>query len=149
MVIFVLASSSLASGSIFTLKAKISLFSGSRVASASITSLLDTLPISAFLIFIPLVFYEVNYQLWQLLLLTLFVIGVLYLSVKLLNIKNFERKRIRKLISTQTFLRYSLVPIMLIPVIDLFYAFILIIFPFIWYILFAPLVGEKLFQPEI
>ena len=83
---------------------------------------------SAYLIFIPVLFYGTEYyEIWNIFLLLLLVIGVLYLSIKLLCIKKFDRKRIRRLISLQTFLRYSAVPTMLIPVIGLLYAFILII----------------------
>lgn len=102
---------------------------------------------SAFLVFVPFAFYGVDFEIWQISLLTLFVVGVLYLSVKTLNIKTMARKdKLIKLGASMGILRYSLVPVMLIPVIGLFYAFILIIFPIVWYIIFMPLTGKKLFR---
>jgi 4-hydroxybenzoate polyprenyltransferase len=104
---------------------------------------------SSCLVFVPFVFYGKTFELWNILLLILFVLGVLYVSNKLLTMKQFERNRIRRLITLETFLRYSLVPLMLMPSIGILYAVILVVFPFIWYILFAPLIGEKLFRPGL
>lgn len=104
---------------------------------------------SAVLLFIPFVFYGYDYYLWQIVILALAILGVLYFSVKLLTIKTFERNTIRRYISLQSFLRYSLVPIMLISFIGIQNSIILIIFPIVWYIIFAPLIGEKLFRPRM
>ena len=93
-----------------------------------------------------------TFEIWSLIhlcLLALFAIGVLFASAKLLMLHTFERNKIRKLITAETFLRYSLVPLMLIPLIEILPALILLILPFIWYILFAPLIGEKLFRPGL
>ncbi len=90
-----------------------------------------------------------TFEIWHLIPLALFAIGVLFVSAKLLRLHTFERNKIRKLITAETFLRYSLVPIMLIPLIEILPALILLILPFIWYILFAPLIGEKLFRPGL
>ena len=46
----------------------------------------------------------------------------------------------------QGILRYAFVPVMLIPVIGLLYAFVLLIFPILWYIIFTPFTGTKLFK---
>lgn len=104
---------------------------------------------SAFLLFTPFVFFGYKYYTWQLALLALGIIGVLFFSAKLVSIKTFERNKIRRYIAIQSFLRYSLVPIMLIPIIPLVYSLILIIFPIAWYIIFTPLIGEKLFKPRM
>jgi len=104
---------------------------------------------SAFLLFAPFVLFGYEYYTWQLVLLALGIIGVLFFSAKLVSIKTFDRNKIRKYISIQSFLRYSLVPIMLIPTIPLIYSLILIIFPIVWYIIFTPLIGEKLFRPRM
>jgi len=103
---------------------------------------------SAALVFIP-VFYGTSYEWWNLLLLALVVVGVIMLSLRLLTSTIFNRKQMRKNISASTFLRYFYVPIMLIPLIGLLSSCILIVFPFIWYLLFTPLIGGKLFQPGI
>jgi 4-hydroxybenzoate polyprenyltransferase len=104
---------------------------------------------SAFLLFTPFVFFGYKYYSWQLALLTLGIIGVLFFSTKLVSIKTFDRNKIRKYIAIQSFLRYSLVPIMLIPIIPLIYSLVLLIFPIAWYIIFTPLIGEKLFRPRM
>jgi 4-hydroxybenzoate polyprenyltransferase len=104
---------------------------------------------SAVLIFVPFVFYPSKYQMWNVILMALFIAGVLYLSIKLLTIKTFNRGKIQKLIGTQTFLRYSIIPIMLIPYIDLWIALILIVFPLAWYIVLTSLIGERLFRPRM
>ena len=104
---------------------------------------------SAFLLFIPFIFYDYDYYIWQLVILAVAILGVMYFSIKLLSITKFDRNVIRKYIGIQSFLRYSLVPIMLISTIGLMYSVILIVFPIMWYIVFAPLLGEKLFRPRM
>jgi len=104
---------------------------------------------SVFLLFVPFIFYGYRYYMWQLIILAIVAIGAIYFSVKLLSIKTFDRNTIRKYIAIQSFLRYSLVPIMLISVIGAMYSIILIVFPIAWYIVFAPLLGEKLFKPRM
>ena len=105
--------------------------------------------LSAIIVFVPFIFYGANFEMWQIILLALLVIGVLVLTVQLLNIKTFEPtdKRIIRLFGVQGFLRYSFVPVMLIPVIGLYYGLILIIFPIIWLIIFMPISGKKLSSP--
>lgn len=103
---------------------------------------------SAVLIFIPF-FYDMDYYTWQIILLLLFLVGVFYIEARLLTTKIFHRGKIRKLIANATFLRYSIVPIMLISKIGIVGGIILIILPIAWYIVFAPLLGVKLFQPEM
>jgi len=104
---------------------------------------------SAILLFAPFVFFGYTYYQWQIVILALAIIGVLYFSIKLLNIKKFDRSQIRKYIAIQSFLRYSLVPIMLISIIGIKISIALIIFPIAWYIVFTPLLGEKLFKPRM
>ena len=104
---------------------------------------------SVFLVFVPFAFYGMNYELWQMILLIFFVVTLLYASVAMLNIKIFDRNKLRKLLVMQLFMWYSIVPIMLVSVVGLLYAFILIIFPFAWYIFFSISIGEKLLEPQI
>ena len=105
--------------------------------------------LSAILVFIPLILFKAEYSIWQIILLILVIIAVFYLSARLLSLKKFDRTKIRKLISQQTFLRYFLVPIMLFQFIGLEYTILLIAFPFLWYLVFTPLTGGKIFQPGI
>jgi 4-hydroxybenzoate polyprenyltransferase len=104
---------------------------------------------SAVLLFTPFIFFRYSYFLWQLIILAIATFGVLFFSVKLLSLKKFERNTIRKYIAIQSFLRYALVPIMLIPLIGIIPGVILVIFPFVWYIIFTPLLGEKLLRPRM
>jgi len=104
---------------------------------------------SAFLIFVPFVFYEYDYYLWQIVILAAAALGVILVSAKLLSIKTFDRTNIRRYIALQSFLRYSLVPLLLVRSIGIFPSVLLIAFPILWYILLAPLLGEKLFRPRM
>ena len=105
---------------------------------------------SAVLLFLPFIIFNYNYFVWQLIVLGLAIIGVLFFSIKLFSIKIFNRNKIRKYIAIQSFLRYSLVPIILISIVpSVFYSIILIIFPIAWYIVFTPLIGDKLFRPRM
>jgi len=104
---------------------------------------------SAVLLFTPFVFFGYNYYPWQIILLAVLTFILLALSVKFLTMKIFDRSKIRKIIGIQSFLRYSLVPIMLIPIIGTLTSVILIFFPIVWYILFTPLLGEELFKPRM
>jgi len=86
---------------------------------------------------------------WQLVILAVASAGVLFFSMKLLSLKQFDRSKIRKYISIQSFLRYSLVPLMLLPIIDVIPTLILIFLPILWYLVFTPLTGVKLLQPRM
>lgn len=104
---------------------------------------------SAFLVFVPFTLYSYPYEIWQIAILVLLIILVFYTSVKMLNMKKFDRSRLRKLISAQAYLRYSMVPIMLISIIGPLGGFILIFYPILWYIVVNPLSREKLFKPRM
>jgi 4-hydroxybenzoate polyprenyltransferase len=104
---------------------------------------------SSLLIFIPFLFYGISFYPWQIIILFIAILIMLYLNLKLLTIKEFNRNIIRKYISSLSFVRYSLIPIMLISTIGIIYSTILIIIPIGWYIIFAPLSGEKLLKPII
>ncbi|GAG07733.1 unnamed protein product, partial [marine sediment metagenome] len=104
---------------------------------------------SAVLLFVPFVFYGYDYYLWQIIVLALATLGVILVSAKFLSIKTFDRATIRKYIALQSFLRYSLVPLLLVRSIGIVPSVLLIIFPIAWYLLFAPLFGEKLFRPRM
>jgi len=104
---------------------------------------------SACLLFTPFLIFGYSYNIWQLVILLVATLGVIFFSIKLLSIKIFLRKKIQKYIGIQSFLRYSLVPIMLSSIIDPLICLILIVFPIIWYIILTPLVGERLFRPRM
>jgi len=104
---------------------------------------------SSLLIFIPFLFYGISFYPWQIIILFIAILIMLYLNLKLLTIKEFNRNIIKKYISSLSFVRYSLIPIMLISTIGIIYSTILIIIPIGWYIIFAPLSGEKLLKPTM
>lgn len=104
---------------------------------------------SAFLVFVPFVFFDYSYEIWQIAILLLLIVGVSYATFTMLTIKKFDRKRLRKLISLQAYLRYSMVPIMLVSIIGPLSGLLLIVIPLLWYITLAPLIGEKLFRPKM
>jgi len=105
---------------------------------------------SVFLLFIPFFYFGYSYFPLQIIFLFLFSMVMLLLNVKLINLKIFKRGKIRKLIGVQSFLRYSLVPLMLMSIIEIWwYSLLLIFIPLIWYIAFTPLIGERLFKPRM
>jgi 4-hydroxybenzoate polyprenyltransferase len=105
--------------------------------------------LSVFFVFVPFVFFGIEFELWQILLLILLVLLVLLLTVKMLTIKTFKPTdpKILQLFGLQGILRYFFVPVMLIPVIGLLNGLILMIFPIIWFIISIPLSGKKISQP--
>jgi len=104
---------------------------------------------SAFLLFSPFILFGYEYSTYQIIILALTTLGMIFFSIKLLSIKKFNRSTIRKYIGLQSFLRYSLVPIMLVSIIGISYSMVLIFLPILWYMIFTPLVGEKLFKPRM
>jgi 4-hydroxybenzoate polyprenyltransferase len=105
--------------------------------------------ISAVLLFVPFVVFGYDYYIWQIILLVLLTVLFLGLDAKFLSMKTFNRSQIRKIIGAQSFLRYSVVPIMLISIIGITPAILLILIPILWYVAFTPLLGEKLFKPRM
>ena len=79
---------------------------------------------SSFLLLAPFIFYNITFNYWQIFILIIAIIGMLFFSIKLLSIKKFDRNKIKKYIAIQSFLRYSLVPIMLISIIGIIYSII-------------------------
>ena len=104
---------------------------------------------SAILIFLPILFLDdFPYERWQLIIIVLMFIGIFLATIKMLNIKKFERDKMRKLISVQTFLRYTVVPVMLFNFLEFKIALFLIFFPFIWYAIFNRIIYGSLLQPK-
>lgn len=104
---------------------------------------------SAVFMFVPMVFLkDFSFYIWQPLIMLVMFIGVFYTTIKMLNMKMFDRNQIRKLISVQAFLRYSVVPVMLLRFIGNPISLFLIIFPFSWYAIFNCLIYGKAIQPR-
>ena len=102
--------------------------------------------ISAIVLFIPSVFYHIDYSYWEIILLAFVTISVLIFTIKLLNLKSIKEDKVAKFAGLQGIIRYTFVPFLLLPLIDIFNALILIIFPIIWYIVFTAISGMKLFK---
>ena len=105
--------------------------------------------LAAALFFIPFVVLGYPYFLWQIILLAALVVIFLFIDARFLSMKTFDRSQIRKTIGIQSFLRYSLVPIMLLSTIGTAPAVLLILIPILWYIAFTPLLGERMFKPRM
>jgi len=101
---------------------------------------------SAILLFIPILFFNIDYKIWQIALLLFVSIFVLFFSIKLLNLKNLKGDNIARFAGIQGILRYTFVPFLLLPIINITNSLLLIILPIIWYIIFTPLSGMKLFK---
>jgi 4-hydroxybenzoate polyprenyltransferase len=84
---------------------------------------------SAVLFFVPFFVFGYHYYLWQMILLVVLIMIYLFLDTKLLMLKTFNRSQIRKLIGIQSFLRYSLVPVMLFSIVGILPYFLLILIP--------------------
>lgn len=100
---------------------------------------------SSFFVFVPFLFFNVNYANWQIIILAIIVGLVLILTIKMLNIKSFkEKKKILGLFAVQGVLRYSYPPIMLIPLIGIYYSILLLAIPLIWYFLITAITGQDI-----
>ena len=104
--------------------------------------------LSVFVLFVPFIFYNIHYELWQISVLIVIVAVVLIQSIRMLLMKHFDRNKLRRLISSGLFFRYSIVPILLVSFVGVLYAVVLIMLPLVWYLFFSVLIGEKLFEPE-
>lgn len=104
---------------------------------------------SIILLFSPFLIFNQSYTIMQIIALVCGSAAVIYINIKLLSLKEFKRDTIRKYISIESFLRYSLVPIMLLSFIGVFPAIIIMLFPMIWYVVFTPLTGVKLLKPRM
>ena len=78
----------------------------------------------------------------------LMFLGVFIASFKMLQLKQFNRGDLRKLISIQAFLRYSIVPVMLLSFIGYPIGIFLIFFPVLWFGIFNRLLYGSSSKPE-
>jgi len=91
---------------------------------------------SVFLVFIPFIFYNIFFELWEIAVLILVVSMVIILTFKLFSLKNFiQKKKVLGLFAFQGVLRYSFVPFLLMPIIGLTSTVSLILLPLIWYVI--------------
>ena len=88
------------------------------------------------------------YQLWQPIIMGLMFLGVFAATIKMLNLRQFNRDKLRKLISIQVFLRYSIVPVMLLSMMGYAIGVFLIFFPVLWFAVFNRLLYGSSSKPE-
>ena len=104
---------------------------------------------SLIVMFIPIFFIDdFPYQIWQPIIMVLMFLGVFIASFKMLQLKQFNRGDLRKLISIQAFLRYSIVPVMLLSFIGYPIGIFLIFFPVLWFGIFNRLLYGSSSKPE-
>jgi 4-hydroxybenzoate polyprenyltransferase len=105
--------------------------------------------LSVIFIFIPFLYFsDFSYFFWQPIIIIVMFIGVFISTIRMIMMRIFDRNYLRKLISVQAFLRYQIVPVMLIYQIGIPLGLILIIFPFSWYALFNWFLYGKTIQPK-
>jgi len=85
---------------------------------------------------IPFLFLDFEYSVIQLILMVLATVGMLFSAVKLLNMKTYDRKKIKFHIRNHEITRYSFVPIILLESIGVVWVLFLILFPLFWFIIF-------------
>jgi len=99
--------------------------------------------LTVILVSIPFLFLNLKFSLWQITFLTLFIIGMLFSTIKLLNMKSFDRKKIGFHVRNHELTSYGLVPIMLMGFIGIPWLLFLVIFPFLWFISFNYVLYRK------
>jgi 4-hydroxybenzoate polyprenyltransferase len=100
---------------------------------------------SSIFVFIPFIFFDASFENWHMVLFAVVVGIVLILTVKMLSIKSFkERKKVLSLFAVQGVLRYSFLPLMLIPIIGVYYSVLLIVIPIVWYFIIATMAGQNI-----
>lgn len=90
--------------------------------------------LTALIPFIPV--YIVGFDYYstiQLLLLTIFIVWMIFSSIKLFTMKKFDKKKIKFYIRNHELTRFALVPIILLNLIGVYWALFLILFPIIWF----------------
>ena len=104
---------------------------------------------SLIFMFIPIIFYrDFPYEIWQPIIMALMFLGVFIATIKMVRMKKFIRNDLRKLISIQAFLRYSIVPVMLLSFTGYYIGIFLIFFPFLWYAIFNRILYGSASKPK-
>ena len=92
--------------------------------------------ITAVFVFIPFLFFDLAFWNWQIILLILFVISMFVITIKLISIDIFDRKKIGHYSGRKEFISYTIVLIMLMGFVGFPWTIFLILLPVIWFILF-------------
>lgn len=86
--------------------------------------------------FIPFIFFGYEYSNYQLVLILLLIVLMVFSTLKLLSFKIFDRKKIKYHNRNHELGGYVLVPIVLLNVIGFYWVIFLIFFPIIWFMIF-------------
>jgi 4-hydroxybenzoate polyprenyltransferase len=109
--------------------------------------------ITALLIFLPFLIFPDMYtfDFWyvQFAILTLLTMSIFVSSVKMLNLKTFERKKVTIHITKQEVKRYMIIPVLLIGVSDIWWILFILLLPTIWYFSFLVIFREKAFKSKL
>ncbi len=87
-------------------------------------------------VFIPYFFLDFEYLIFQMILIIILIIFMVFSTLKLLNVKTFDRKKIKYHNRNHELAAYVLVPIVLLNVIGFYWVGFLIFFPIVWFIVF-------------
>lgn len=102
--------------------------------------------IRSFLIFIPFLFLNFSYKIWQIVLLIILTILIFYSIYKLFLIKEFVRDRIRKNIGITVIFMYATTPVMLSSL-NLYIIFLAFVPP-LWFISSNLVLHHTIFEPK-
>lgn len=100
---------------------------------------------SAALMFIPIFFLDISFQLWEISLIIVLVSIVLLSTFKLFSLHSLsDRKKTLSFLATQGVLRYCYVPFLLLPIIGLTVSLLLVLLPLIWFFIITFFSGQDI-----
>jgi len=100
----------------------------------------------AVLIFIPFLLLDLKFELWQIILLIVLVLGMFRSIIKLLNMPIFNGDKRRRYTGRQEMTSYTLILIMLMGFIGEPWTLFMILFPVLWFLFFSFIIhGKKMF----
>lgn len=109
--------------------------------------------ITAIFVFLPFVIfseiYRFDYWYVQLIILLFLTISLFSSSIKMLNLKSFERKKVTISITKQEVKRYMIIPIILLSFCNITWLIFILLLPTIWYLLFIVIFREKPFKSKL
>jgi 4-hydroxybenzoate polyprenyltransferase len=109
--------------------------------------------ITAALVFLPFVIfseiYRFNYWYIQVLILLLLTVSLFSSSIKMLNLKKFERKKVTISITKQEVKRYIIIPIIFLSFCNINWLIFILLLPTVWYLFFIAIFREKPFKSKL
>ena len=138
----------------------LAIITGVRVngENLSITRKFSTIAYSLMAIFIGMIIllsFQPEIDLWRSgnyiiqVIIVLLAIVTVFISYKLLNLSTFDRSKIKKLIAGHSAASGALIFTMLLPIVGIWIAVFLLLFPVIWYTVFNYILFGKPLQPQI